>query len=49
MDIEWLDNMIPWERKIYIKMIEDYVKEKNEEIKRQNQVAGHTQGIVEHP
>jgi hypothetical protein len=31
-----LDEMLPWEREIYIAMLVDYVKEENERIKRQN-------------
>jgi hypothetical protein len=30
-------------------MLEKYVQEKNDEIKRQNQMAGRGQGTVEHP
>lgn len=28
-----LDNMIPWEREVYISMLIDHVKEENEKIK----------------
>ena len=28
-----LENMIPWERKIYVGMLNDYIKEENSEIK----------------
>jgi hypothetical protein len=31
-----LDEMLPWEREIYIAMLVDYVKEENDRIKRQN-------------
>jgi hypothetical protein len=31
-----LDEMLPWEREIYIAMLVDYVKEENERIKRLN-------------
>jgi hypothetical protein len=31
-----LDNMIPWERQIYISMLIEYIKEENERIKKQN-------------
>lgn len=31
-----LDEMLPWEREIYIAMLVDYVKEENERIKRMN-------------
>ena len=37
--LEDLDNMIPWERNIYLALLENYVREKNEEIQKQ----------VEHP
>ncbi len=30
-----LDNMIPWEREIYIQMLVAYIKEENERIKKQ--------------
>ena len=29
-----LDNMIPWERQIYVSMLLDYIKEENERIKK---------------
>jgi hypothetical protein len=31
-----LDNMIPWERQIYVSMLIEYIKEENERIKKQN-------------
>jgi hypothetical protein len=31
-----LDEMLPWEREIYIAMLVDYVKEENDRIKRMN-------------
>jgi hypothetical protein len=31
-----LDNMIPWERQIYIGLLQEHIKEENERIKRQN-------------
>jgi len=31
-----LDNMLPWERQVYVSMLVEYVKEENERIKRQN-------------
>jgi hypothetical protein len=31
-----LDEMLPWEREIYIAMLVDYVREENERIKRLN-------------
>ncbi len=30
-----LDNMIPWERQIYVSLLEEWIKEENERIKRQ--------------
>jgi|TARA_B100000085_G_scaffold257216_1_gene258340 hypothetical protein len=30
-----LDNMIPWEREIYVQMLVDYIKEENERQKSQ--------------
>jgi len=30
-----LDNMIPWEREIYVQMLVDYIKEENERQKNQ--------------
>ena len=39
--LEELDNMIPWERNIYLSLLENYVKEKNEEIQKQYQVKEH--------
>lgn len=32
-----LDEMLPWEREIYIAMLVEYVKEENDRIKRINQ------------
>jgi len=31
-----LDDMLPWEREIYISLVEEYVKTENERIKKQN-------------
>ena len=31
-----LDEMLPWEREIYIAMLVDYIKEENDRIKRMN-------------
>ena len=31
-----LDNMIPWEREIYVQMLVDYIKEENERQKSQH-------------
>jgi hypothetical protein len=32
-----LDEMLPWEREIYIAMLVEYVKEENDRIKKINQ------------
>ena len=31
-----LDNMIPWEREIYIGLLETHIKEENERIEKEN-------------
>jgi hypothetical protein len=31
-----LDNMMPWEREIYVALLQEYIKEENERIKQQN-------------
>ena len=31
-----LDNMMPWEREIYVSMLQQHIEEENERIKRQN-------------
>lgn len=31
-----LDNMIPWEREIYVTLLQEWIKEENERIKREN-------------
>jgi|TARA_B110000459_G_C16099820_1_gene269012 hypothetical protein len=31
-----LDNMIPWEREIYITLLQEFIKEENEKIKQEN-------------
>jgi hypothetical protein len=31
-----LDNMVPWEREIYISMLHEFIKEENERIKQEN-------------
>ena len=28
-----LDNMIPWERQIYVSLLQDYIKKENERVK----------------
>ena len=32
-----LDNMIPWEREIYVNLLLQYIEEENERIKKENQ------------
>ena len=32
-----LENMLPWEREIYISMLSQYIEEENEKIKQQQQ------------
>jgi hypothetical protein len=34
--LDELDNMIPWEREIYINLLQEHVKEQNERIKKKN-------------
>jgi hypothetical protein len=34
--LDELDNMIPWEREIYLTLLQEHVKEQNERIKKQN-------------
>ena len=31
-----LENMIPWERDVYVSMLVQYIEEENEKIKQQN-------------
>ncbi len=31
-----LDEMIPWEREIYVSMLRQHIEEENERVKRQN-------------
>jgi hypothetical protein len=31
-----LDNMIPWERQIYVALLQEYIEKENERIKKQN-------------
>ena len=31
-----LDNMVPWEREIYIALLHDFIEEENEKIKQEN-------------
>lgn len=35
-DLEQLENMMPWEREIYVQMLIEYIEEENERIKAQN-------------
>ena len=32
-----LDNMMPWEREIYVGLLQDYIKKENERIEKENQ------------
>jgi len=32
-----LDNMMPWEREVYVVMLKEHIKEENERLKRQQQ------------
>jgi hypothetical protein len=34
-DLEQLENMIPWEREVYVQMLIEFVEEENERIKSQ--------------
>ncbi len=31
-----LENMIPWEREIYITLLSEWIKEENERVKKEN-------------
>jgi hypothetical protein len=31
-----LDNMMPWEREIYITLLSEWIKEENERVKKEN-------------
>ena len=31
-----LENMIPWEREVYVAMLVEWIKEENDRIKKQN-------------
>tara|TARA_B100001113_G_scaffold206707_1_gene169484 strand:+ start:904 stop:1089 length:186 start_codon:yes stop_codon:yes gene_type:complete len=35
--LETLENMLPWEREVYVQQLADYIEEENERIKNQNQ------------
>ena len=32
-----LENMLPWEREVYIGLLQDYIKKENERIEKENQ------------
>jgi len=34
-DLEQLENLIPWEREVYVQMLIEYIEEENERIKNQ--------------
>lgn len=34
--LEELNNMIPWERQIYVALLMEHIKEENERLKKQN-------------
>ena len=34
--LDTLENMIPWEREMYIALVEKHVKKENERMKKQN-------------
>jgi len=36
-----LENMLPWEREIYVSLLIDYIKEENEKLKLKQQQAKH--------
>lgn len=35
-----LENMMPWEREIYVGLLEEYVKKENEKVKQQEKNNG---------
>lgn len=39
--IEEMEDMLPWERTVYVALIEKYIKDKNEEIRKKNQENQH--------
>ena len=41
-----LDNMMPWEREIYVGMLIEYIKEEGERIKREQQQQGKEREIL---
>jgi hypothetical protein len=34
-DLEQLENMIPWEREVYVQMLIEFIEEENDRIKNQ--------------
>lgn len=36
-----LENMIPWERDIYVSMLIQYIKDENEKLRMKQQTANH--------
>ena len=36
-----LDSMIPWEREIYVGMLDNYIKEENERMRREAEKRGY--------
>ena len=34
--LDELDNMMPWEREIYISLLDQHIKEQNERMKKRN-------------
>ena len=37
-----IENMLPWEREIYVNKLHQHIKEENERIKEQNRKAKHS-------
>jgi|TARA_R110001592_G_scaffold64909_2_gene199457 hypothetical protein len=35
-----LENMLPWEREIYVGLLQNYIKEENEKIEKENRKNG---------
>ena len=35
-----LENMMPWEREIYVGLLQNYIKEENERIEKENRKNG---------
>jgi len=35
-----LENMMPWEREIYVTLLSEWIKEENERIKKENRKMG---------